>query len=106
MYSNASFFFARSHYGLVNFVAIHTFSAELGQESRMYIYDFIGISMQKQIRHADKETCQHDKVNAIFLQNSQNFISGCPVLLREHVTGHFQTIRTFQNVGITFIRKY
>ena len=28
------------------------------------------------------------------------------VLLWKHVTGHFQTIRTFQNVGITFIRKY
>ena len=35
---------------------------------------------------------QHDKVNAIFLQNSQNFISGYPVLLQLNLSKHIRTL--------------
>ena len=90
----------------MNPVTIHSFASELRQKGRMYIYNFIGISMQKQVRHTNQKASQYDKVDAVLLQNSQNFISGYPVLLWKHVTGHSQTMRTFQNVCITFIRKY
>ena len=38
---------SRSHHRFMNTVAIHPLSSKLGQKSRMYIYNFIGISMQK-----------------------------------------------------------
>ena len=56
MYSDAAFFFTGSHYRFMNPVTIHSFASELRQKSRMYIYNFIGISMQKQIRHANQES--------------------------------------------------
>ena len=56
MYSNAAFFLTGSHYRFMNPVTIHPLASKLRQKSRMYIYNFIGISMQKQVRHANKET--------------------------------------------------
>ena len=47
MYSNAAFFLTGSHYRFMNPVTIHPLASKLRQKSRMYIYDFIGISMQK-----------------------------------------------------------
>ena len=95
MYSDAAFFFTGSDYRFVNTVAIHPLSSVFRQKSRMYIYYFIGISMQKQIGHTNQKACQHDKINAGLLQNSQNFVSGYPIFLWKHVTGHSQAMRTF-----------
>ena len=89
MYGDTALFLAGSHHRLVDTFPIHSLSPVFRKKRRMYIYDFIGISMQKQIRDPKQETCQHNEIDTVLLQNSQNLVTGHPILLREYVGRYF-----------------
>jgi hypothetical protein len=94
MDGNTAFLFAGSNHCLVHTVAVHSLSTELGQQRRMYIYHFIGISMQNIVRHTCQESCQYHKINIMLSKRRQNKLSTFPIALGKPDTRHSQPLGT------------
>ena len=85
MYSNSAFCLSGSNHRLMYTIAVHPLSTKFRKQSRMYIYNFIGISMQKSLRNTYQETGQNNKINMIFMQLSKNLLTGDPIFLQKHL---------------------
>ena len=62
--------------------------------------------IDQEIGHQRQESCQHDKVNTILLQQGHHHLLVVQLCLGSHSCGHTQFLCSHQRIGIGLVAHY
>ena len=88
---------------LMDMMAPHAFAAVLRQQGGMQVDDATGKGVNEKVGHERQETCQHDELHAVLLQQRQHDVSIAQLRLRYYGSGNAQPFGTHQGIGIGLV---
>ena len=105
MDGDSTLLLAGSDDGLVDVLAVHSLTPELGKQGRVDVDNPVGIGSQEVGRHFPEEPGEDNEVNGLDFQAVEDEIGMVKLLAVEDESGHSQAFGPLENVGVGLVAK-